>query len=138
VSTDTTPGAGDDDEQSAQYRRRGTVTAHRLIGPRHWTSEGGERLEVQAGDWWVTDDSGVSRGVADKAFRATYRPVGGSRYTRVGTVSARRTDTSVVVQTQEGPATAEPGTWVVTDSEDHSWPVPPDVFEAGYEAVAEA
>jgi hypothetical protein len=56
----------------------------------------------------------------------------------MGTVSARRTDTSVVVQTQEGPATAEPGTWVVTDSEDHSWPVPPDVFEAGYEAVAEA
>ncbi len=56
---------------------------------------------------------------------------------RVGTVNAAQTESSVVVQTQEGPATAQPGSWVVTDGEGHSWPVPPEVFEAGYVAVDE-
>lgn len=74
-------------------------------------------------------------GVAAAAFAESYLAVGGRQYLRVGTVRARRTETSVVVQTQEGPATAEPGTWVVTDDAGHAWPVPADLFEAGYEPV---
>ena len=130
-------GAADrfDASGTSQFRRRGTVAALRLTGPREWTTEAGDLLRVEAGDWWVTDDAGVSRGVADAAFTASYRPLGEGRYLRVGTVSARCTRTRVVVHTQEGPAVAEPGTWVVTDPEGHSWPVPPAVFEAGYEPV---
>jgi hypothetical protein len=109
------------------------VTALRLTGPREWITEAGDLLEVKAGDWWVTDDAGVSRGVADADFRDSYRPLGGSHYERVGFVTARRAEARVVVHTQEGSAIAEPGTWVVTDSEGNSWPVPPAVFEAGYE-----
>lgn len=120
---------------TSQFRRRGTVTALRLTGSREWTTAAGDLLRVEAGDWWVTDDEGVARGVADAAFHGSYRPLGGDRYLRVGTVSAVCTRTRVVVHTQEGPAVAEPGTWVVTDTEGHSWPVPPAVFEAGYEPV---
>lgn len=118
---------------ASRFRRRGTVTALRLTDARCWTTEAGDLLEVQAGDWWVTDDAGVSRGVADADFHASYRPLGGGRYARVGTVTAQRAASRVVVQTQEGTAIAEPGTWVVTDGEGNSWPVPPAVFEAGYE-----
>jgi hypothetical protein len=77
--------------ETSRYRRRGTVTALRLTGSRRWTTEAGDQLEVQAGDWWVTDDAGVSRGVADADFHASYRPLGGSHYERVGFVTARRT-----------------------------------------------
>jgi hypothetical protein len=137
VSTDRAEGPGDPAPElgvrSERFRRRGTVTAERLVDPREWTTQAGDVLRVRAGDWWVTDEDGVSRGVADAAFHESYRALGGSHYQRVGTVTARRTETRVVVQTQEGPATAEPGTWLVTDGEGHSWPVPADVFEAGYE-----
>jgi hypothetical protein len=135
VSIGHDDGTGDGFRASgtSRFRRRGTVTALRLSSPRRWSTEAGDLLEVQAGDWWVTDDAGVSRGVADADFRASYRPLDGSRYERVGAVTARRAETRVVVQTQEGSAIAEPGTWVVTDDEGNSWPVPPAVFEAGYE-----
>lgn len=138
VSTSTAPPADADDGLPARYRRRGTVTAMRLAAPREWTTQSGDVLRVQVGDWWVTDDQGVSRGVADAAFHRSYRPLEGGRYARVGTVTARRLAARVVIQTQEGPAAAEPGSWVVTDAEGHSWPVPAAVFEAGYEPDSES
>lgn len=117
------------------FRRRGTVSAQRLAKQRSWTTERGDVLDAQEGDWWVVDDAGVGRSVKPEAFAASYLEVSPGRFRRVGLVSARRATVEEVVATLEGTALAEPGMWVVTGPDGDSWPVPDEVFRAGYEAL---
>jgi hypothetical protein len=116
-----------------RYRRTGEVTARRLSRPLAWTTARGSVLRGQAGDWLVSSSDGGDRTVSDAAFHASYEPVGDGRYRRTGEVSARRAPTREVVETSEGPATAEPGDWVVTADDGSSWPVPDRIFRATYE-----
>lgn len=121
-----------------RYRRTGEVTAHRLSRPAEWTTAHGNVLRGQPGDWLVSSRDGGERTVSDAAFHTSYEPVGDGRYRRTGEVFARRAQTREVVQTSEGPATAEPGDWVVTADDGTSWPVPDKVFRATYERSATA
>ncbi len=123
-----------DESTSRRYRRAGTVTARRLTQAQTWTTDSGDVLQAQAGDWWVVGVDGRGRSVQPDAFEVTYQAVGGDTFRRVGTVRARRVERREVVQTVEGPATAEPGMWVVTDDAGRSWPVPDAEFRRGYEA----
>lgn len=120
---------------AAQFRRRGQVSAQQLDGPKQWRTEGGDVLQAQAGDWWVVSDDGVGRSVTPDEFQISYTLASPGRYRRVGIVTARQAEDREVVETLEGPATAEPGMWVVTGPNGNSWPVPDDVFRRGYEPL---
>lgn len=57
------------------FKRTGTARAVRLDAPRTWTSNKGDRLQAQAGDWWVMTGEGRSldeRSVDPGSFARTY------------------------------------------------------------------
>jgi hypothetical protein len=123
-------------EAGKPFRRRGEVRATRIGEATTWRTETGETMLAAAGDWWVEGDDGSCRTVASGEFARLYEPVRGDRYRRVGTVRARQVAVEETVATLEGPARALPGMWVVTDAGGNTWPVPDDVFRAGYEPAA--
>lgn len=117
------------------FRRVGEVTARRLEQDLAWVTQRGDQLQGHAGDWVVESPDGGQRTVKDLEFRALYESIGGDRWRRTGTVSARQVSTQVSVSTLEGVARAEPGDWIVTAPDGSSWPVPDEVFRASYEPV---
>ena len=96
------------------FRRTGTVTAVRLSEPRTWTTKRGDTLHGETGDWLVTDAAGGERTVKAAEFTDLYEPLEDDTYRGIGTVTARQVTAAEIVATLEGPATAEPGDWVVT------------------------
>lgn len=118
---------------AAPYRRLGVVTARKLDATHEWLTSEGSELRGERGDWLVVDAAGVERTVSAAQFPQMYRPLGGGRFRRSGTVLARRATAEEVVDTLEGAALARPGMWVLTDAAGGSWPVPDNVFRAGYE-----
>lgn len=118
-----------------RYRRSGLVTARRLSAPLSWQSASGDVLAGQTGDWLVESEDAGRRTVAAEQFPHLYEHIGGDCYRRSGTVTARRVSSRESVATLEGDATAEPGSWLVSDQSGNTWPVPDDVFRRAYEAV---
>lgn len=121
-----------DDAAPGTFSRRGEVRATRLTESRDWTTVTGETLHGAEGDWWVAGADGSVRTVAAAEFPELYEHVADDRYRRLGTVTARQVTVEERVVTLEGEARALPGMWVVTDVRGNSWPVPDDVFRAGY------
>lgn len=118
-----------------KFQRKGEVQARQLSEPVDWTTERGDVLHGELGDWWVTSPDGAVRTVAAADFAETYAHIEGDRYQRFGVFQARRAVEVEVIPTPEGTATAHPGDWVVTDPNGNSWPVPDPVFRAGYQPV---
>ncbi|MBK7822368.1 MAG: hypothetical protein IPJ61_15230 [Tessaracoccus sp.] len=124
-----------------RFRRVGRVRAMRLTAPRSWATARGDELRGEAGDWWVQADDDTDRegrSVTPEAFARTYLHLEGDRYERVSTVHARQVRTREVIPTTEGPSTAEPGDWVITDDVGVTWPVPADGFATLYQPVGVA
>lgn len=115
-----------------KYIRVGRVTATRLTQARDWQTVHGDVLHAEAGDWIVMGDDGAVRTVKDLQFRASYAHVADDVWQRTGEVTAWRTDRELVVRTLEGAATAKPGDWILTSPDGATWPVPDQVFQAGY------
>jgi hypothetical protein len=84
------------------------------------------------GDWWVEDQTGRGRSVADSAFRELYEHVQGDVYRRTGLVVARQATHPELVASLEGESLAEPGMWIVSDDRGNSWSVPDDHFRDKY------
>ncbi len=122
-------------EEPRRFRRIGQVTAVVMQRPRTWTTEGGDTLRGEAGDWLVTSHDGGERTVREEQFRASYEHVAGDTWRRTGEVSAWRTETDVQLMTLEGPAVAKPGDWIVRADDGSTWPVPDPVFRATYAAA---
>lgn len=120
-------------DEGAPYRRCGEVTAHRLDNSRTWITSTGAVLRAGVGDWWVEGPDGIARGVRADVFPNQYVLMGGYRYRRCGTVTARQAVRQEAVTTLEGTALAMPGMWIVTDSQGNSWPVPDAEFRRDHE-----
>lgn len=123
---------------SSLFQRKGEVKATRLTEQLRWRTERGDELHGETGDWLVTGPGGVRRTVSGEEFAHSYELIEGDRYARVGVFRARQVAEHESVQTLEGAATAEPGDWVVTGPNGNSWPVPDQVFRAGYEPAGQA
>lgn len=116
------------------FRRTGTVTAQQRTEPWSWTSASGQPMRADAGDWAVSGPAGGQPwSVRDDIFRATHEHVDGSTWRRCGEVKARKARGEEVIQTLEGPLTAEPGDWIVQGSHGEQWPVDPETFKHQYQ-----
>lgn len=101
-----------------------------------WTTDSGEVMTAQPGDWKVRDAAGV-RSVAAGVFERSYQSVGPGRYRRTGVFRARRAIQDEVVETLEGQAVVHPGDWVVEGAGGEQWPVPAEHFARSYEEIGE-
>lgn len=116
------------------FRRTGTVTAEQRTEPWSWTSASGQPMRAEAGDWAVSGHAGgKSWSVRDDIFRSTHEHVDGNTWRRSGVVKARKARGEEVIQTLEGPLTAEPGDWIVQGGHGEQWPVDPDTFKQQYQ-----
>lgn len=114
------------------FQRLGEVQGRQLAEGRSWTTEHGDRLVANAGDWWVwTTSPSRGRSVGPQAFARTYHLIADDRYERVGTVTARQAQTREPVVTDEGVSYAEPGDWIVSEG-GATWPVPESQFLRTY------
>jgi hypothetical protein len=116
-----------------EVSRRGEVTAVRSDVSWTWTSESGETMRGEAGDWRVTNESGRSWSVAPKIFANTYEHIDGSRWRRTGRAQARPAVSGEVIRSLEGRQTATDGDWVIRGSNGEEWVTNSDHFAASYE-----
>jgi len=120
------------------FRRRGEVDAVRVAETWTWTTDDGNPMTAQPGDWRVVDDSGAVRSVAAEVFDESYREIAPGRYRRIGVFRARQVLVEEQIDTKENPATAHPGDWVVEGVKGEQWPVPADQFARTYEEINRA
>jgi hypothetical protein len=113
------------------FTRIGTLAAEQRSEPWTWTSDSGDTMQAEAGDWAVQED-GKIWSVRDDIFRETYEQAGGGQWRRKGRVQARPAHAGETVNTLEGPTTATDGDWVVRGAEGEQWPVPGDEFARRY------
>jgi hypothetical protein len=91
-----------------------TVRAEQRSEPWSWTTQSGETVQAQAGDWAVRQCDGDDPwSVRDDIFRARYEHVDCVRWRRHGVVDARPARAGEVIDTLEDPVTASEGDWVV-------------------------
>ena len=121
--------------QWEDYVRKGEVRAEQLDAPKQWSTNQGDLMQANAGDWWVTGDDGRSWSITDDRFATTYEPIGAGRYRRSGVFQARPAKAGEQVRSLEGVGTAAEGDWIVKDAPDNAWVVPGDHFKATYERV---
>jgi hypothetical protein len=121
-----------DRDSSVFLRKPTTVTATKLTEPITWQTAAGDTLPGAIGDWLVISPEGGTRTVTDPSFRRTHVHIEGDTWKRVGTVTARRATATETIVTTEGETTAQPGDWVVTDTEGASWPVRHETFTKTY------
>lgn len=124
-------------EPLVRLQRKCPVTAVQLPQAQTWQTPEGDVLTSQAGDWWVTDDSGDSRGMGDATFRLMHEPIDGASDTwrHTGHVWARQAVRREIVDTREGTAVATPGMWIITAPTGDEWPVSDAAKTRGYEVV---
>jgi hypothetical protein len=122
------------------------VWAKRVHTPITVRSERGD-LSGQSGDYLVTD--GASEWpVRASIFEQSYEWVNGDRVTRASGALERRgfrrarkvaptwvkqIAEATVVQTLEGPRSAQPGDWLAIGIDGETWPIDRESFEADYE-----
>lgn len=116
-----------------RFERIGLVRAVRLTRALTWTSQAGEQMRGEPGDWRVTDDEGNVRTVGDPEFRSSHELVGGDLWRRVGVYLAWPASEEMVIRTKEGNATARAGDWVVEAPGGERWPVSAGQFEWSYQ-----
>ena len=98
-----------------QFRRAGTVVAQRHAAPWSWTSASGQPMHAGAGDWEVRGAGDETWSVRDDIFRSTHEQLDRTRWRRTGLVHARKARAGEVIDTLEGPLTAQAGDWIVRD-----------------------
>lgn len=126
------------DGEWRSFHRRGEVDAVQIDQQWTWTTDDGDTMTAEPGDWKVTDDSGAVRSVAADVFARSYREIGAGRYARTGMFRARQATAEETIDTLEGTATAHPGDWIVEGVSGEQWPVPRAQFERSYEEIGRA
>ncbi len=117
-----------------RFKQVGTVLAEQRSEPWTWTTDSGESVSAQAGDWFVRETpDGRPWSVRDDIFRARHEHIDGDTWRRHGVVTARPARSGEVVDTLEGQVTAAEGDWVVRGEQGEEWPVPADEFARRYE-----
>ena len=115
------------------------VAAEPLTSAWEWATRNGDRVRARAGDYRVTDlSTGCQWSVTPQALAAGYVPLGADRYRSRGQVTARRLEpgaSPVRVASLEGPETALPGDWVVTDQDGNDWVVADAWFVERYRPI---
>jgi hypothetical protein len=117
-----------------RYRRSGAVKAVQLTEPRRWTTERGDVLSAEAGDWLLSDSSSAWT-VAAEVFASTYEQRPDGRWIKVAVVEAVRVDVPTACHTLEGMANARPGDYVLRNPSGEVWPVAAERFERTYAPV---
>lgn len=120
----------------ATYRKFRTVAARRLTEPLAWTTDAGDVLHADIGDWLVTDGD-KEWSVAADIFEQTYTRLPDGRYLKTAMIRAFQVDEITTVETLEGPATALAGDWIAENPSGEQWPIPAADFVATYELVEE-
>ncbi len=115
-----------------RYLRIGRVRATQLSEPLVWSTDGGDELRGEAGDWLVVDESGGRRTVHADAFPKTHERESGETWRRTSEVLARHGRPHENISTPEGPVLVTDGDWVVQDLEGRTWVVPGPHFAATY------
>jgi hypothetical protein len=119
-----------------QFERVGIVVAEQRTEAWTWTTETGETLTANAGDWEVREGAGGgSWSVRDDIFHQTYEHVDGSQWRRRGTVLARRARPGESIETLEGTVSAANGDWVIKGDKSELWPVPAEKFAQRYQRI---
>lgn len=92
---------------------------------------------VRGRDYIVEYDGGDHAVVRADIFEKTYEPLGGGLYRKRTDVLLRYFTLTrrVVVETLEGPQTAEPGDWIMQGVEGELWPVSPEKGAEKYDHV---
>jgi hypothetical protein len=116
-----------------RFRRSGTVVAERRSEPWLWKSESGQSMRAEGGDWAVRGSNGQTWSVRNDVFRSTHELLDGTHWRRTGVVRARKARPGEVVETLEGPLTAQSGDWIVRGPAGEEWPVRPEIFRQQYE-----
>ncbi len=120
-----------------RYARRGRVRiVERLLVSRTWTTHSGQRLTAQPGDLLLTDGNSTWSVTSDE-FARTYRPCGSVYAERFGEVDARPAVPGEVVESAEGPETAVPGDWVVSNDRGYMWLIAGSRFHETYLPVTQ-
>lgn len=118
-----------------RFRRVGEVTAEQRHRAWVWTTETGDQMQAQPGDWAVIDDSGQERSITPESFTASYELIERNRYRRKGVFRARQAQVQETISTDEGDAVAQAGDWIVEGVHGEIWPVPKERFEATYQEL---
>ena len=126
----------DRDPAWRRFERAGEVIAEQVFEPWRWTTESGEVLSAEAGDWRLrAEPGGASWSVRDDIFRSTHRHLAGNRWRRTGSVSARPAAAGEMIDTLEGPVTAAAGDWVIRGDAGECWPVSAAEFSRRYAPI---
>lgn len=126
----------DNEDDWPLYSRIGKVRAAMLDETYTWTTESGDQLTGQRGDWLIQDVGG-RRWICDGHFFATgrfYEKFDGDIYTRIGTVRARPAEAGEVVDTLAGLVVAPDHGWVLHGPSNDRWPVSDRHFARFYAA----
>jgi hypothetical protein len=113
------------------FTRVGTVAAEHRNTPWTWTSQSGQTMQANPGDWQV-EAGGQTWSVRDNIFQNSYEHIDGNQWRRRGNVFARPAQPDETIETPEGPATAFEGDWVVRGADGEEWPVPACEFAERY------
>lgn len=116
-----------------RFSRQGTVRAQRLTEALTWTTDGGDLLVGQPGDWCITDGQRTWT-VLDAAFQVSYHAVPDG-FERRGAVGAREGRAGELVETLEGVVIVRSGDWVVQADSGERWTVSDDHFRRAYAPV---
>ncbi len=118
-----------------RFQRTGIVTAVHRMQPWSWTTESGQTMKADAGDWEVSDGVGRSWSVRDSIFQSRYEHVDGNRWRRVGFVHARPACEGEAIETLEGSIHATGPAWLLMGASGDRWVVPEERFTRHYKAV---
>ncbi|WP_345150646.1 RyR domain-containing protein [Arthrobacter ginkgonis] len=116
----------------ARYLRVGEVTATPLTEPREWSTENGDQLRGDAGDWWVESADRHQWTVKAEQFTRTYQHVEADRWQRVGSIFAHVSNDSEAIMTLEGLAVARSGDYIARANTGESWVIPSQSFRQRY------
>jgi hypothetical protein len=101
-------------------------------------SASGQTMNADGGDWEVRGTGNETWSVRDDIFRSTHEQLDGTHWRRTGIVEARKAHAGEVIDTLEGPLTAQSGDWIVRGSAGEQWPVRPEIFRQQYEGPLSA
>lgn len=118
------------------------VNATVLVNHWTWNTSNGDVLVAKPGDFRITDpDSGKQWSITASALRSGYTKIGHELYQSRGEVSAAQVSDSegdITIHSHEGPETARPGDWVITDDSNNRWVVDDAWFRKRYRPFHDA
>lgn len=113
------------------------VRAHRAEADCVVETAKGELQARGGADYIVRYDPNDIAVVRGDIFEAAYEPLGGGLYRKRGDVVLRyfTLDHACMIDTLEGPQTAEAGDWIVEGTQGELWPVPAERARAKYDPL---